>query len=155
MSALRIGVNVVLYAATAVAVFWLASAMLPVPAAWLAGALFAVHPVHVEAVANVVGQAELWVALLVLLAAGQYVHRRNAGAFDVNDATLVGALFITGAADWGAYQTPGALEAMQIRACRDFRGVRVIDGAGHWVQQEQPNEVSWSLVQFLRGAKAN
>jgi len=29
------------------------------------------------------------------------------------------------------------------------------DGAGHWVQQEQASEVSWSLVQFLRGAKAN
>jgi pimeloyl-ACP methyl ester carboxylesterase len=61
----------------------------------------------------------------------------------------VPALFITGAADWGAYQTPGALEAMQIRACRDFRGVRVIDGAGHWVQQEQPGAVIDALLAFL------
>jgi protein O-mannosyl-transferase len=37
-------------------------------AAWLAGLLFAVHPVHVEAVANLVGRAELMAALFTILA---------------------------------------------------------------------------------------
>jgi len=37
-------------------------------AALLAGLLFAVHPVHVEAVANVIGRAELMAALFVILA---------------------------------------------------------------------------------------
>jgi len=48
--------------ATALAVYWMALAILPPVGAWLAGALFAVHPVHVEAVANVVGRAELMAA---------------------------------------------------------------------------------------------
>lgn len=46
--------------------------------------------------------------------------------------------YLAGAADWGTYQTPGALERMQRRACQDFRRVISIANAGHWVQQEQP-----------------
>ena len=69
-------VNVVLYSATTVAMFWLASAMLPVRVAWLASALFAVHPVHVEAVASTVGQSELTVGLLLTVATGLYLHGR-------------------------------------------------------------------------------
>ena len=41
-------------------------------------ALFAVHPVHVEAVGNVVGQAELTTALAVVLAVGLYLRWRQA-----------------------------------------------------------------------------
>lgn len=59
------------------------------------------------------------------------------------------AIFIAGAADWGVHQTPGALEAMQTRACEDFRGVTLIDGAGHWVQLEQPEAVVDALLAFL------
>lgn len=70
--------NIVLYGAVTIAVFWLASALLPRRPAWLVAALFAVHPVHVEAVANVVGQSELTVALLLILATGIYVRRRLA-----------------------------------------------------------------------------
>lgn len=70
--------NVALYCATTVAVFWLACAVLPLMAAWIAAALFAVHPVHVEAVANTVGQSELSVGLLLIVALGLYVHRRAA-----------------------------------------------------------------------------
>ena len=70
-------VNVVLYAATGVALFWAAGAMLPRGAAWLAAALFAVHPVHVEAVANIVGQSELMVGLLLIIAVGIFLHRRG------------------------------------------------------------------------------
>lgn len=32
----------------------------------------------------------------------------------------------------------------------DLRGVHLIDGAGHWVQQERPDEVNELLVAFLR-----
>jgi len=72
-------VNVGLHVAGALAVFWLASAMLPAGAAWIGAALYAVHPVHVEAIANVVGQSELVVALLLALAAALYLHGRRAG----------------------------------------------------------------------------
>ncbi len=58
--------------------------------------------------------------------------------------------FIAGAQDWGIHQSPGALEAMQTRACADFRGIRLIDRAGHWVQQEQPAAVVAALIEQLR-----
>lgn len=49
--------------------------------------------------------------------------------------------FIAGAQDWGIQQVPGALEAMEARASEDFRGTHLIDGAGHWIQQERPAEM--------------
>jgi pimeloyl-ACP methyl ester carboxylesterase len=62
----------------------------------------------------------------------------------------VPSMFIAGKSDWGAYQNPGALERMQKTACTHMAGTHFIDGAGHWVQQEQPEEVSTLLIQFLR-----
>jgi pimeloyl-ACP methyl ester carboxylesterase len=61
----------------------------------------------------------------------------------------VPACFIAGASDWGVYQRPGSLEAMQTTACSQFRGVHLVEGAGHWVQQEQPQAVSTLLLEFL------
>lgn len=57
--------------------------------------------------------------------------------------------FIAGAQDWGIHQAPGSLDAMRTRACADFRGVNLIEGAGHWVQQEQPEPVVAGLLEFL------
>ena len=62
--------------------------------------------------------------------------------------------FISGKQDWGTYQRPGVYEAMQSRACSNMIGCHLVDGAGHWVQREQPAEVSRLLVQFLHEAKA-
>ena len=59
------------------------------------------------------------------------------------------SMFISGASDWGSYQSPGALERMRSTACTDMRAVHMVDGAGHWVQQEQPAEVSRRLIEFL------
>jgi pimeloyl-ACP methyl ester carboxylesterase len=62
----------------------------------------------------------------------------------------VPACFIAGKSDWGPYQTPGVFEAMQTpRVCTQWRGAHFVDGAGHWVQQEQPERVSELLLQFL------
>ena len=44
-----------------------------------------------------------------------------------------------------------ALERMQEQACTDMRAVHMVDGAGHWVQQEQPEETARLLIDFLRG----
>jgi pimeloyl-ACP methyl ester carboxylesterase len=33
----------------------------------------------------------------------------------------------------------------------DLRLVRIIDGAGHWIQQERPAEVNAALLEWLRG----
>jgi pimeloyl-ACP methyl ester carboxylesterase len=61
--------------------------------------------------------------------------------------------FISGKQDWGTYQRPGVFEAMQTRACTNMIGCHLVDGAGHWVQQEQPAEVSRLLLAFLRDAR--
>jgi pimeloyl-ACP methyl ester carboxylesterase len=58
--------------------------------------------------------------------------------------------FIAGKNDWGTYQSPGALDAMGSSACSEFRGIHFIEGAGHWVQQEQPAAVSQLLIEFLK-----
>lgn len=64
----------------------------------------------------------------------------------------VPALFIAGRSDWGLHQKPGVLAAMQASACPQLRGVHLVDGAGHWVQQEQPEAVNRLLLDFLRTA---
>ena len=61
----------------------------------------------------------------------------------------VPACFIAGKSDWGVHQLPGALERMETTACTRWRGTHLVDGAGHWIQQEQPEEVSRSLLQFI------
>lgn len=62
----------------------------------------------------------------------------------------VPACFIAGKSDWCVYQKPGHLEAMCETACTQMLGCHLIEGAGHWVQQEQPQEVTRLLLQFLR-----
>jgi pimeloyl-ACP methyl ester carboxylesterase len=65
----------------------------------------------------------------------------------------VPSMFIGGKSDWGVYQNPGALERMQKVACTKMVATHLIDGAGHWVQQEQPEAVSRLLVAFLKGQR--
>ena len=62
----------------------------------------------------------------------------------------VPSCFIGGASDWGVHQRPGNLERMKGGACTKMLGVHLVDGAGHWVQQEQPEAVSRLLLEFLR-----
>jgi pimeloyl-ACP methyl ester carboxylesterase len=61
----------------------------------------------------------------------------------------VPSCFIAGVADWGTYRKPGAFERMQTAACTRMEGVHLIEGAGHWVQQEQPDRVNTMLLDFL------
>jgi pimeloyl-ACP methyl ester carboxylesterase len=41
---------------------------------------------------------------------------------------------------------------MQTTACTRMLGCHLIDGAGHWVQQERPDQVSRLLLQLLKQA---
>jgi pimeloyl-ACP methyl ester carboxylesterase len=66
----------------------------------------------------------------------------------------VPSMYIAGKSDWGVYQTPGAVDRMQKSACSHMVGFHLLDGAGHWVQQEQPEQVSKLLVAFLRESGA-
>src|SRR6516165_8828270 len=84
-------------------------------------------------------------------------YRRGTGGIDTAELQLfsgptidVPAMFIAGKSDWGTYQRPGNFERMQQNACTRMLGCHLIDGAGHWVQQEQPERVSALLIEFLR-----
>jgi pimeloyl-ACP methyl ester carboxylesterase len=86
----------------------------------------------------------------------QWYRCGTSGAFTAELETWSGrsinvpSCFISGKQDWGIYQRPGVIEAMQQRACTRMLGVHLVDGAGHWVQQEQPDEVAKFLLQFVK-----
>jgi pimeloyl-ACP methyl ester carboxylesterase len=56
--------------------------------------------------------------------------------------------FITGSLDPVNSMMPGAIEEMA-QAMPDFRGGTTVEGAGHWVQQENPAETNAALLKFL------
>jgi pimeloyl-ACP methyl ester carboxylesterase len=90
----------------------------------------------------------------------QWYRCRTSGGFLAEEQTWAGrtidvpSLFVAGASDWGIHQVPGALEATRTRACTRMLGCELVEGAGHWVQQEQPGEVVRLLLDFLRAARA-
>jgi pimeloyl-ACP methyl ester carboxylesterase len=45
------------------------------------------------------------------------------------------------------------LRASMGRVASDLRGVTVVPGAGHWIQQEKPDEVNALLLAFLKGVR--
>jgi hypothetical protein len=71
-------VNVALICLASALVFELGLMMLPMGPSFLAAAAFAVHPVHVEAVANIIGQAELWMTVATVAATIAYIGARRA-----------------------------------------------------------------------------
>jgi pimeloyl-ACP methyl ester carboxylesterase len=84
-------------------------------------------------------------------------YRRGTEGIDIAELQLfsgrtidVPSIFIAGKQDWGTYQRPGNFERMQESACTRMLGCHLIDGAGHWVQQEQPQRVSELLIEFLQ-----
>jgi pimeloyl-ACP methyl ester carboxylesterase len=86
----------------------------------------------------------------------QWYRCRTSGRFTAELEIYSGRMidvpscFIAGKSDWGAYQRPGDLEKMQASACTRMLGCHLVDGAGHWVQQEQPEKVSALLLEFLQ-----
>jgi protein O-mannosyl-transferase len=72
-------VNLVWHAAASMAVALVARRWSGDRAALVAGLIFAVHPVHVEAVANIVGRAELMAAVFTVLAVYAAVERDSLG----------------------------------------------------------------------------
>ncbi|GAD97661.1 epoxide hydrolase, putative [Paecilomyces variotii No. 5] len=62
--------------------------------------------------------------------------------------------FISGRQDWGTYQEPGAVEKMVNGiVCTDFRFSKIVDGAGHWVPQEKPEEVVEGILQLINSTE--
>ena len=85
--------SVALYAAVSVVVLTLLLEVAGPLAAACGAALFAVHPVHVEAVANVVGQSELLAALATVSACVVYVRARRRNRLGPRVVASIAALF--------------------------------------------------------------
>lgn len=86
-------VSIALYVATSLVVLRLARQVMTATAAIIAAAIFAVHPLHVEAFANVVGQAELWTAVLVLIALSRSIECMRRKSLSSMDVAIVSAMF--------------------------------------------------------------
>lgn len=62
------------------------------------------------------------------------------------------ASFISGRSDWGPHQKAGDLERMTTQVFSNMQAPRWIEGAGHWVQQERPDDTLRALLGFLKTA---
>jgi protein O-mannosyl-transferase len=118
-------VNLLGHAAVTLLTFLLLSELMSLAAAFIAAALFAVHPVHVEAVANIVGIAEIASAAFLLAACLIYV--RGSPEKGWRPALAVAALYaLAFGAKEGAVTLPGViflLDAARERlAFRDLGG---------------------------------
>jgi pimeloyl-ACP methyl ester carboxylesterase len=86
----------------------------------------------------------------------QNYRARIAGLTARDMATFAGrtidvpSCFISGASDWGVFQKAGDFEKMQGTACTRMQAVHLVEGAGHWIQQERPDAVQSLLLDFLR-----
>lgn len=123
--------SVVLYAATSLAVLALARAVLAPAAATLAALAFAVHPVHVEAVGNVVGQAELIAALTVVLALALHARDRRSGALRGITVAAIAALYAVGLL---VKEHAIILPVLVLIAEACFRGGTFKGGPGTWAR---------------------
>ena len=115
-------VSAVLYLMLTLAVYRLGRAMLPLRPAWILAALFAVHPVHVEAVAGVVGQSELVMGLAVVVAACRYLEARRKAVFEPADIGLIASLFLVACfAKEQGIMLPALLMALELTVVQDAR----------------------------------
>ena len=65
-----------------------------------------------------------------------------------NTKIKVPSLFISGEQDWGTFQKPGAIDKMSSTMSK-FRGIELVENAGHWVQQENSEKVNKLILDFL------
>lgn len=72
-------VSIALYLAVCLALLHLARQFMSELPALIGATIFAVHPLHVEAFANIVGQSELWVGLITIWGTSSYLKMRRAG----------------------------------------------------------------------------
>lgn len=122
-------VNLALYAAVAVLVYRLACRVLGEDLerrlAFAAAAVFAVHPVHVEVVANSVGQSELLAAFFVLLAVERYLVWRERADWGAGRRAALALLTILAiAAKETGYVLPFLLAAAELLVVSDRKGWR-------------------------------
>jgi hypothetical protein len=115
-------VNILLYAAVSASVYALARRLVPAGPAIIAALLFAVHPAHVEVVANCVGQSELLVALAIVAATAIYLD----GVKDARRRWAIALLYAAAIlVKENAVVLPALLAAAEVTVVRDDRPWRV------------------------------
>lgn len=115
-------VNIILHAGVSALVYVLLRAWFIPIAALLAAAVFAVHPVHVEAVANVVGRAELLAAGFYLLACILWVYADDRSRFRL--LVVVPLLYALGLVSKESAATLPAILAVIDAASRRYPDIR-------------------------------
>jgi pimeloyl-ACP methyl ester carboxylesterase len=88
----------------------------------------------------------------------EYRHRRNnsypptlAEQLTFSGRTIdVPSQVIAAKEDWGANRTVGGPMNIGKTGYTQFKGVHMVEGAGHWAHEEQPEQVSQLLTGFLR-----
>lgn len=126
-------VSVGLYAAASVATLTLCEHFLSPRAALVGASLFAIHPAHVEAVANVVGQAELLVGLSLISSVNLYVRSRRSEG--LTRGAVVGILILYAVALLSkehAIVLPALLVAVELILWRSGQGWRPMEAARGW-----------------------
>jgi tetratricopeptide (TPR) repeat protein len=115
-------VSVLAHGAVSLLVLGLLARFVTVPAAFIGGVFFAIHPVHTEAVANVMGRAELYAALAYLGACILYlaVRPQSAGGRAVRLLALVALFLCALGAKEIAVTLPGMLMLLELHR-RDER----------------------------------
>src|SRR5690606_32733147 len=112
-------VNILLYAMVAVSLLFFLRQVVGHGAAALGALVFAAHPLHVEAVANVVGQSELIVASLLLSGVALYARDRRDGALRVRTAGWIVAGFT-----FGLFTKEHAIVLPALLICVEWAGRR-------------------------------
>ena len=128
-------VNVLLHASVSALVVLLLLELFPWWAALAGGVVFAIHPVHTEAVANVVGRAELLTAAFALWAALVYVRRTRRGPIGpLAGASIALAYALAMLSKESGVVLPGLLLALDLIPIAKGR----VKGWGEYIRSRAP-----------------
>jgi protein O-mannosyl-transferase len=122
-------VNASWNAAACALLFLFLAALAPLGAAFLGALVFAVHPVHVEAVANVVGRAELLAAAFSLAALVLWVRTRSVPLTPRLTAAVVALYALALLSKESAIMLPALLALADVA-----RGLLTPRGVGQWLR---------------------
>jgi 4-amino-4-deoxy-L-arabinose transferase-like glycosyltransferase len=115
-------VSMALSAVTTLVVYALGRRIFPATVAWIAAALFAVHPVHVESIALAINQSEIMVTLLLTASVALYIRARQADVFSVKTAATITLFYLMACfTKEQGIVLPGLLLAAEITVVQDRR----------------------------------
>ncbi len=145
--------NILLHAVVTVLAFFLLHAFVGTAGAVAGAAVFAVHPVHVEAVANIVGRAELLAAAFVLVAALVYLRGdllRSRARLCVGSAAIAVAYLLGLGSKEIAVTLPGLLVVLEAGRWRGAPGGAAARGeGGAWPQVTARLRARWPVYLLL------